>query len=164
MRERKSARLLVINPEQRVLLFRFVHTQGALAGDDYWATPGGGLEAGESFEAAAIRELREETGIVIEAVDESIAERRFPLVLPSGEEVLSVERYFIVQVAQRALSKAEWTANECEVIADHRWWSAEELRATTDTVWPQWLVSKLEEEGAFAQAPLLTSAPKTPTR
>ncbi|MCE1117282.1 MULTISPECIES: NUDIX hydrolase [Pseudomonas] len=149
MRERESARLLVINPEQRVLLFRFVHTQGALAGDDYWATPGGGLEAGECFEAAAIRELREETGIVIEAVDESIAERRFPLVLPSGEEVLSVERYFVVQIAQQVLSNAEWTANECEVIADHRWWSAEELRLTSQIVWPEHLVAMLVQAGAF---------------
>lgn len=46
MRERKAARLLVINPAQQVLLFRFVHKDGALAGQDYWATPGGGVEAG----------------------------------------------------------------------------------------------------------------------
>jgi hypothetical protein len=34
-------------------------------------------------------------------------------------------------------------------MADHRWWSAEELRTTTDTVWPQGLVEMLEDVGAF---------------
>lgn len=32
MRERKASRLLVINPSQEVLLFRFVHKDGPLAG------------------------------------------------------------------------------------------------------------------------------------
>jgi hypothetical protein len=31
--------LLVIDPTGRVLLFRFFHQKGALAGQDYWATP-----------------------------------------------------------------------------------------------------------------------------
>lgn len=34
-------------------------------GKDTWAPPGGGLEAGESFEACAIREVKEETGLTI---------------------------------------------------------------------------------------------------
>ncbi|SDZ68600.1 hypothetical protein SAMN03159453_06074 [Pseudomonas sp. NFIX28] len=33
MRERKSARLRGINPSRKVLLFRFLHKEGALAGD-----------------------------------------------------------------------------------------------------------------------------------
>lgn len=31
MRERKSARLLVVSPARKVLLFRFLHKDGALA-------------------------------------------------------------------------------------------------------------------------------------
>ncbi|PHN29662.1 NUDIX hydrolase [Pseudomonas sp. ICMP 460] len=149
MRERKAARLLVINPAGEVLLFRFVHTTGALAGDDYWATPGGGVEPGETFQAAALRELREETGIVLSAVQAPVADRRVSLMLPSGETVLAVEQYFVVHVQNQTLSRAEWTEQETQVMADHHWWSAQALRSTNATVWPQGLVDMLVSANVF---------------
>ncbi len=38
-------------------------------GEGTWTMPGGKLDFGESFEAGAVRELREETGIVIQESD-----------------------------------------------------------------------------------------------
>ncbi len=149
MRERKSARLLVIDPQQRVLLFHFVHTDDALAGHSHWATPGGGLEAGEDFRQAAIRELREETGIAIDDVGETVGERRFVMRLPSGEDVISMERYYLVRATSQQLSRDGWSEHETRVMAAHRWWSTEDLHQTTETVYPERLLEML----AGAQMP-----------
>lgn len=149
MRERKAARLLVISPSRDVLLFKFLHKDGALAGKNYWATPGGGLEDGETFHAAAIRELREETGIQVNTVVGPVADRRFSMLLPSGETVFAVEQYFVVHVDSQIISSSEWTLHETQVMADHHWWSALELRSTGETVWPEALVEMLVNAAVF---------------
>lgn len=145
MHHRPSSRLLVIDPLQRVLLFRFSHSSGALNGQSYWATPGGGLEAGETFEDAAIRELWEETGINIDDPGSQIARRQFDLQLPDGEIVLSDERYYRIQVANNRLSTDAWTAHEVECMAEYKWWSLQELAETSETVWPKNLISLLND-------------------
>jgi 8-oxo-dGTP pyrophosphatase MutT (NUDIX family) len=136
MRRRASARLLVLDPAGRVLLFRFSHQRGALAGQAYWATPGGGLEEGETFQQAAVRELREETGLHVDTIGPEVGSRKFVLQLPDGEHVIAEERFFVVQAEHTDLSRDGWTPKEREVMAHHRWWSMAELAQTSETVWP----------------------------
>jgi len=144
MRTRLSARLLVLDPSGRILLFRFVHRNGALAGQDYWATPAGGVEGGETFEQAAIRELEEETGIRVRDIGLEVGRREFVLQLHNGERVMADERFFLVKLAAAAsLSRDGWTAQEVEVMADHRWWSLDELAQTSATIWPENLLAML---------------------
>ncbi|MGM4892226.1 NUDIX hydrolase [Tardiphaga sp. 709] len=143
MRQRKSARLLVIDNDGRVLLFRFIHKSGALAGQDYWATPGGGLEEGETFHDAAIRELREETGLIRDTVGEPVANREFNLQMPDGEFVSAFEKYYLVTSHDATLSRLGWPPDESEVIADHHWWSRDELTHTTEIIWPEQILQML---------------------
>jgi len=144
MRSRPSARLLILDPSGRVLLFRFVHKTGALAGQDYWATPGGGVENGETFEQAALRELREETGIRAQTIGPEVGRRLFTLQMPDGEHVTADERFFLVRSVDASLSRDGWTALEQEVMTEHKWWSQEELARTSATVWPENLPAMLD--------------------
>jgi 8-oxo-dGTP diphosphatase len=143
MNSRPSARLLVLDTAGRVLPFRFVHVRGPMAGQEYWATPGGALKPGETFEQAAIRELQEETGIQTADVGSQVARRQFELQLPGGERVTADERYFAVRTAETAISSEGWTALEKELMSCHRWWSLDDLSKTSETVFPENLVEML---------------------
>ncbi|MNV98821.1 hypothetical protein D3C71_1941180 [compost metagenome] len=58
--------------------------------------------------------------------------------------MLSVEQYFVVHTDSDRLSREGWTAHEVRVMADHKWWSVEDLLTTSETVWPEQLIEMLE--------------------
>jgi 8-oxo-dGTP pyrophosphatase MutT (NUDIX family) len=95
-----GTRTAVIDSEARVLLVRHTYAPG-------WLFPGGGVERGETVVAAALRELREEAGIVAE--EEPLLhglflnDREFP-----GDHVACfVVRRFTQVAAARSLEIAE---------------------------------------------------------
>jgi 8-oxo-dGTP pyrophosphatase MutT (NUDIX family) len=147
LRKRPSSRLLILDSANRVLLFRFEHKTGPLAGQSFWATPGGGLEDHESFADAAIRELQEETGMVVSEIGEPVARREFTMVMPDGEHVLADEQFYVIRAPDQKISTEGWTPLEVDVMADYKWWSANEILASEDTIWPADLHGLLPDLG-----------------
>ena len=145
MRKRPSARLLVLDPKNRVLLFHFVFQEGALVGKKYWATPGGALEQGESFIDAAKRELREETGISA-PIGGQVLQRTATFPMPDGECVEADERYFLVRAADDHVDERGQGPLERHYMKNYRWWSLEDLAATSETVFPDGLAALLEAQ------------------
>ena len=61
---RVTARVLPVCPDGEVLLLQ--ERDPAVPDVSWWGTVGGAVDAGETLEEAAVREMREETGLVVE--------------------------------------------------------------------------------------------------
>ncbi|MFM6962696.1 MAG: NUDIX domain-containing protein, partial [Micrococcales bacterium] len=58
--------MLIIDKKKQILLLK-THFDPEVGLPARWITPGGGIDAGESIQDAAIRELHEETGLQLTA-------------------------------------------------------------------------------------------------
>ena len=149
MRERPASRLLVLDAQRRVLLLRFDNKRGPLAGKVFWATPGGELEQGETFEQAACREMYEETGLRIDAPGPQVGRRIAIFELSTGETVRADERFFALRVGALQVSTEHWTELERDLITEHRWWSHGELACASEQIWPEDLPQMLINAGIW---------------
>lgn len=143
MRKRPAARILLIDQAGRLLLFRYRHGDGPLAGMSYWATPGGALDEGETYAEAARRELREETGIDADVGDE-IGSRHIQFMMPDGTMVDADERFFMVRTTLPIDAENNPDPVERAFIAETKWWTDAELRATADIVYPDNVAAMIE--------------------
>lgn len=140
---RPAARILLRDPAGRVLLFRFA------PGDRpaFWATPGGAVDPGESFEAAARRELLEETGLDLDCGSE-VARRVVEFVTLEDVAVAADERYFLVTADSAEISTSRHTELERRVMQEWRWFAPHELAGWHETIFPEDLSAMIEKATA----------------
>jgi 8-oxo-dGTP pyrophosphatase MutT (NUDIX family) len=134
---RVAGRVLVLDPSGRVLL---LNTRQAVGSErTNWVAPGGGVEAGESVVDAAARELFEETGIVAAFSADAPVAAVERAVFRIGDWHLDQTDHYVVHRLDDALGdldRSGWTQMERDTVLDWRWWSAGELRATSEWFWP----------------------------
>ncbi|MFJ9245361.1 GNAT family N-acetyltransferase [Streptomyces sp. NPDC101776] len=138
---RHSARVAVLDPDGSVFLFRY---DDAATGA-FWALPGGGLEGDETPREGALRELREETGWTDLEPGPLLSTREVDFAV-SGTPVHQHERVYVTHGPHREPTGPHLAAAHTEEgILGWRWWTREELRGATETVWPAELARLLDE-------------------
>lgn len=133
--DRVAGRVILLDPEGRTLLFQGFDPQRP--DELWWFTPGGGVEPGETPRQAAVRELREETGLEVrpqdlgDAVFRNYSEFRF-----DGRLLRQHNHYFALRTVLTEISTAGFEPMERRTHLAYRWWSLEALRTTDEIVYP----------------------------
>lgn len=133
MRLRQAARAVVLDPADRILLVRFQFPARTV-----WATPGGGIDGGETHEQAIVRELAEEAGLEEVELGPWIWTRTHVFPFESGRWDGQQERYVLVRTP--AFEPApRFTPDElaAEFVTAVRWWTQAELAAAEELFAPR---------------------------
>jgi 8-oxo-dGTP diphosphatase len=112
---RLAAYAVVVDDRDHVLLVLWTET-----GRPLWTLPGGGVELSETVEEAALREVREETGYVVE-LDRLIGVDT--VVVPPDERTVDRDRWFRgVRVVYQATVIGGRLRNEVDGSTDEARW------------------------------------------
>nr|WP_233571528.1 NUDIX domain-containing protein [Cellulomonas triticagri] len=144
LRYRRAARVLLLDADDRLLLVRGHDVDQPER--SWWFTVGGGIDPGESAPDAALREVREETGLVLDP-----GALVGPVLTRTGifdfyaQRCRQDEEFFLARVDHAldtdAVDRVGWTALEQDVLDELRWWDLAELDVEGETreVFPEGL-------------------------
>ena len=147
--DRRAARVLLVDGAGRTLLLH--GGDPARPGQRWWFTPGGGLDDGETLAEGAARELFEETGLRVDPAElgdpvwHEITEFSY-----RARSYRQEQDFFLLRVAEWQVDRAGMDEEEQETITGHRWWSAAEIEASDEQIFPRELADLLRRFDAVA--------------
>jgi ADP-ribose pyrophosphatase YjhB (NUDIX family) len=157
MIERPSARLILLDPQDRLFLFKVhqptVYDPADPFYDPFWIMIGGLVDPGEEYADAAMREAREETGVVVK--DVRLVWKRERIMQWRDRQVLHRERFFLGRANTSTVDTSGLDDREKSWTLDHRWWRTDEIAASSERFEPVDLGRRLK-------ALLLDGPPKEP--
>jgi 8-oxo-dGTP pyrophosphatase MutT (NUDIX family) len=140
---RLTSRILLFDESGSILLF--LTTAPDTSGFARWVTPGGGVDPGENHADAAVRELFEETGLVIDDPGTPVWNWDFVVEWDDADHDTGHAEYYVLRTTRFEPSSAGWTESEKVDTLDWRWWSLDELSTTAEPFEPANLTELLEQ-------------------
>jgi 8-oxo-dGTP pyrophosphatase MutT (NUDIX family) len=147
MIERPSGRLILLDPQDRIFLFN-VHDPDVYDPKNRWTDPiwimlGGMVDEGEDYAEAAIREAREETGLVVTGKAQWVWKRE-RVMSWRGKERLHRERFFLARTQSTEIDTSGLDEKERSWTLGHRWWAVDEILASGERFEPMDLGVRLK--------------------
>ena len=133
LRLRRATRALVLDEVDRILLVLFDFGDRVV-----WATPGGGVEEGETDEHAIRRELLEEAGLAGFELGPLVWTRTHHVPLGGGRWDGQTERYYLVRTRSfEPAPQFTWDELRAEGMTAIRWWTLDELEVAEELFAPR---------------------------